>query len=268
MKIFFVRHGVTESNMNNLIGANPNIPITKHGMKQAKETGKFLSKYGEFDLLICSPYLRTRQTADIINKELNIKKIFYNDLIIERFPKSIINFRNEPMKTIPEILNDKKLLARVSEFLNIKEMVKLNNLLKIEKNTTDPFELYEINKNKKILTAKMMNDDSPEKVHNDDMKFFKYLKNLKNKCILIVSHGMTMTRFLSIITNTINKDIKSIDKSVVDEDYKYYDISNCCIMGCIYDNNEKQFRLIIPPNILHLKKLALKEPNFYPIIKF
>jgi len=266
MKIFFVRHGVTQGNIDRIVH-DDTMPITKHGMQQAKETGKALSKYGTFDLIICSPYLRTRQTMELINKELNVKKILYNDLIIEHLAKIPSKyFLNEKACTVSDILNNKELLTRVTKYVNIKDLIKSDKLDKLQKETTDPFELYEIKKNQDIIASKTWKSNSPEKVHKYDMKFIKYLKTLKNKCILVVSHGGTLTRLLNIITNTSINDIKLIDKSAVEEDYKYYDLHNCSITACLYQN--KDLKLIIPPNILHLKKLAVSSPNSYPGMKF
>jgi len=263
MKIFFVRHGLAENNIGDTYRHEINVSLTKHGMKQAKETGKALSKYGPFDLIISSPYLRTKQTAEIINKELNVKKIIYNDLIISQSSKTLIKLNNEKKQSIPEILNNKEFRIKFEKDVDFKEMIKYEKLTKLKKETTDPFELTDINENMKIIYAKMIKNSSvnPKNLYKNDMKFLKYLKTLKNKCILIVTHGGVISRPLQIITNTQNTEIKFIDKSAVEDDYKYYQCGNCCIMGWLYDN--KEFKLIIPPNILHLKKFTLKEPQFY-----
>jgi len=275
MKIFFVRHGVTQGNIDGT-WHDDTMPITKHGMQQAKETGKALSKYGTFDLIICSPYLRTKQTMELINKELNVKKILYNDLIIEYPSKLTKYFLNEKLSDISNVFNNilnnkellpknKDLLTKASKYVDIKDMIKYDKLDKLQKETTNPFELNELKKNIETARCKMINEIKPEKVYKNDMKFLKYLKTLKNKCILVVSHGKTLTRLVKIITNTGNNDIKLIDKSAIKEDYKYYGILNCSIMACLYEN--KDLKLIIPPNILHLKKLAVKSPDSFPEIK-
>jgi broad specificity phosphatase PhoE len=272
MKIFFVRHGLSETNMSKTYSADTTkVPLTKHGVTQAEITGKILADYGVFDLIICSPYLRTIQTADIINKELNVKKILYNDLIIEQYPEILKNFANE--KTINsaiKLLKDKEKLALHTKYVDIKDIIKMSKLEEKIKVVTDPFKLFELKKNIHIAYAQMYKHLTPKKIYNNDMKFFKYLKTLKKKCILIVTHGMVLGRFLGIITNTPYYDINFIDntKPIVNENlYKYYGTSNCCIMGCLYDSSEKQFKLIIPPNILHLKELVDKEPKNYPIIE-
>ena len=75
-EIYLIRHGETEWNSLGLgMGSRNDIKLNKFGMKQAKNTGKYLNDYRiedqNFDLILCSPMLRTRKTAEIICKELN-----------------------------------------------------------------------------------------------------------------------------------------------------------------------------------------------------
>jgi len=267
MKIFFVRHGLSETNVSKIYVADTTkVPLTKHGMMQAEKTAKILSNYGKFDLIICSPYLRTMQTAEIINKELNVKKIIYNDLIIEQYPEIYKKFADKNIKSTEssiELLKDKEKLALFTKYVDIKDIIKCSKLEKLINETTDPFERYDLTKKYHIAIAQMMKHIPPKKLFSNDMKFFKYLKTLKKKCILVITHGMVLERFVGIITNTPYYQIKFIDKSN-ENLYKYYGTNNCCIMGCLYDASHKQLQLIIPPNILHLKDLIEKEPNIYP----
>ena len=49
MKIFFVRHGLSETNVSKTYSADTTkVQLTKHGIMQAEITGKELSKYGVF----------------------------------------------------------------------------------------------------------------------------------------------------------------------------------------------------------------------------
>ncbi|MFA6486205.1 MAG: class I tRNA ligase family protein, partial [Candidatus Magasanikbacteria bacterium] len=82
-KIIFVRHGESEKNIDDIFtSAVDKYPLTKAGEQQAQEVaGKITDK---IDLIISSPVLRTRQTAEIINKKLKAEIIF-DDLIGEYF---------------------------------------------------------------------------------------------------------------------------------------------------------------------------------------
>lgn len=57
-------------------------PLNENGLIQATETKNKLLNIN-IDLIICSPLLRAKQTADIINENRNIT-IIYDDRIIER----------------------------------------------------------------------------------------------------------------------------------------------------------------------------------------
>ena len=89
-EIYLIRHGETEWNSLGLgQGSRNDIKLNKVGMKQSKNTGKYLNDYRQedqnFDLILCSPMLRTKKTAEIICKELNydFEKVKYMDELIE-----------------------------------------------------------------------------------------------------------------------------------------------------------------------------------------
>ena len=73
-KYFFLRHGEAISNKKRLISSWPekfNNHLTIKGRKQIKKAAKELKKK-KIDLIISSDLLRTRQTSEIIKKELKI----------------------------------------------------------------------------------------------------------------------------------------------------------------------------------------------------
>ena len=63
--IYFVRHGQTFDNLNNIIQGNGD--LTPLGIEQAKETAVKL-KDVKFDICFCSPLKRTKQTLKEILK--------------------------------------------------------------------------------------------------------------------------------------------------------------------------------------------------------
>ncbi len=71
MKLYTVRHGETEWNVVNRICGRSDIPLTEAGVAQARETAKDF-KGTHIDLVLVSPLLRARQTADEICKELGL----------------------------------------------------------------------------------------------------------------------------------------------------------------------------------------------------
>ena len=74
-RYFILRHGEAISNEKRLISSWPekfNNHLTIKGRKQIKKAAKELKKK-KIDLIISSDLLRTRQTAEIVGKELKIK---------------------------------------------------------------------------------------------------------------------------------------------------------------------------------------------------
>lgn len=80
--IFYVRHGQTDQNKNNILTGRTNVSINEIGVAQAEKTANTL-KNEKIDILFCSPLLRAKQTANIINKYHNLP-IIEDVRIIER----------------------------------------------------------------------------------------------------------------------------------------------------------------------------------------
>ena len=107
MKIIFVRHGQTQTNLKGetySLDDSINI-LNKTGELQAIETGKYLNNFYKFDLIISSPKIRAIQTAELIAKQVNYKKkIIKNDLIME-------------LDTIKKYSDRKSLLNYINKFI-------------------------------------------------------------------------------------------------------------------------------------------------------
>lgn len=97
--IYFVRHGETELNARG-IRQGPDGPLSPKGIEQVKEVSKrFPKKRGRPKVIISSPFQRTKETAAIIAKELNMK-VEYCDLLVERRnPSEIIGHSGEERET-------------------------------------------------------------------------------------------------------------------------------------------------------------------------
>jgi broad specificity phosphatase PhoE len=102
--IYFVRHGETELNAKN-IRQGPEGSLTEKGRAQALATAKRFPKHkGCPQIIISSPYQRTKETAEIIAKELKIL-IKYSDLLKERRnPSEIVGHSGEE-KRVREIID-------------------------------------------------------------------------------------------------------------------------------------------------------------------
>ena len=82
MKLYVVRHGQTEWNALKKMQGSADIPLNERGKEQAQETKSNLENIN-FDIIICSPLIRARQTAEIINSDRNLDIIF-DDRLRER----------------------------------------------------------------------------------------------------------------------------------------------------------------------------------------
>lgn len=84
-KLYFIRHGLSEMNIQGLFAGRTETPLTAEGRQQAKAAG-VQAKDLNFDFIAASPLQRAVETAQIIAKEIDypIKKISINMLLIER----------------------------------------------------------------------------------------------------------------------------------------------------------------------------------------
>lgn len=81
MRIFFVRHGQSESNLKKVMAGHKDVLLTDKGREQALETAKKLKDY-DIDIMFVSPLKRARETAEIINsiRENKIPMIIKEEL--------------------------------------------------------------------------------------------------------------------------------------------------------------------------------------------
>ena len=86
--VYFVRHGQSVGNVAPVFQSLDS-SLSKVGLKQAKFIAKRVSNLN-FDKLISSPLIRTRQTAEAISQTTN-KPIVFSDLFVEKIRPSSIN---------------------------------------------------------------------------------------------------------------------------------------------------------------------------------
>lgn len=84
-KLYFVRHGLSELNVQSLYAGITDTPLTDEGRRQAKLAGQH-AKQLDIDYIISSPLSRALETAQIIAKEIGypLDNIEVNSLFIER----------------------------------------------------------------------------------------------------------------------------------------------------------------------------------------
>ncbi len=83
MKIFLVRHGQTDWNMQGRFQGREDIPLNDNGLQQAKECGMALA--GEnYKAVITSPLSRASKTAEIIAQIVSAEQLIIEENITER----------------------------------------------------------------------------------------------------------------------------------------------------------------------------------------
>ena len=63
MKIYIIRHGQTDWNVQRKIQGTSDIELNSTGIKQSEEARKIVKEL-ELDFIICSPLKRARKTAE------------------------------------------------------------------------------------------------------------------------------------------------------------------------------------------------------------
>ncbi|MBQ9795963.1 MAG: histidine phosphatase family protein [Clostridia bacterium] len=81
MKVYVMRHGTTLWNEKGITQGRSNNKLSVHGKNLTKEVAK-KHKNSKFDVIFCSPLMRTVQTANIMNEYHNVK-IIKDDRLIE-----------------------------------------------------------------------------------------------------------------------------------------------------------------------------------------
>ena len=81
--IYFIRHGLTDNNINKITSGRLDVPLNQTGINQAVETANALKDI-HFDICFCSPLLRAKQTLNEILKFHEGLEVIYDERVIER----------------------------------------------------------------------------------------------------------------------------------------------------------------------------------------
>ncbi len=79
-----VRHGQTEWNRQGLLQGASDIPLNDTGRAQARRAAAKLSIDGVWDVVVCSPLARARETAQIIAAQLGVDEVIEIADLVER----------------------------------------------------------------------------------------------------------------------------------------------------------------------------------------
>ena len=207
--IYFVRHGETELNAKN-IRQGPEGSLTEKGRAQALATAKrFPKQKGSPQIIISSPFQRTKETAEIISKELKIK-IEYSDLLKERRNPSEIIGHWGGEKEVREIIDriDKSYHAddlRVSDeenFTDLKARAKklLHYIAKIRQKriimVTHGIFL-------KMVMSYMLHGDSLTASEYNNLSYFNPINNASMAICSYTTHWFKKNEWKIIVWNDL-----------------------------------------------------------------
>jgi len=155
---FLLRHGEAESNAQEFLSCYPEVkenPLTEKGKKQVQKTAKALKN---IDIIVSSDVLRTKMTAEIVAKELNLE-ITYDERLRE---VSFGELNGKPVDEIGKIFN--------LDGLTDEEAVKIR------------------------FVESFPNGESWANIRNRTQSFIQEIdKKYEAKNILIVSHQLPLT---------------------------------------------------------------------------
>ena len=98
MNLYVVRHAIAVDEGTSDYGSDSERPLTDKGRKKMRQIAKGLRNLGvEFDLILSSPYVRARETAEILGDVFKMKKkiAFSENLIPMAEPDLLIAEINE-----------------------------------------------------------------------------------------------------------------------------------------------------------------------------
>ena len=159
-QLYIVRHGESENNSQKLF-QNGASNLSSKGREQAKILAERVANIDNIDLIICSPFTRTRQTLDEVLK-LKKHEVVFTELAQE-------------LKRPTELIG----LAYESP-----EAIKITDL--IDKNKTDPDWHYS-------------DEENFTDFKNRAIKLIEYIESFENKNILLISHGILSKMILSVM---------------------------------------------------------------------
>jgi len=229
-EIYFVRHGETEWNEKGLgQGSRNDIPLNNKGREQANITGKYLNEYRQkdkkFDLVLASPLIRAKETAEIICKNIkyDINKIVYMDELKEM---------DHGLLSIGKKYDELKKNPLYKDYFSVMD--------KIDSNPDKLQQNLDYIKSEKTRLPQQYEYETFEHLRKRCTKVINYLKKSSKSKILVVSHAGTIVD--GLISTLFNVHF-------LVGDYKYG--SNCHISYLIYSN--KKFKLLYPPSTAHFK---------------
>jgi broad specificity phosphatase PhoE len=205
-KIYLIRHGETDyfktkNEPNSHLKQDNNTPLNKNGMKNAIITGRYLKfrqdndPKNKIDMIITSPLLRAKQTANLIAKELNFNE---SEIISEEKITDIKLTEKYKNMTVEEF-------QKKSEDNKETEIKDYYNFYKIKDEITTAIELNDfIIKHESNESIKIFENihSMGERVNN----FIEGIKNINKNNIVVVTHGKIISWLIKLMSNIVGNE--------------------------------------------------------------
>ncbi|XPV69426.1 MAG: SixA phosphatase family protein [Halarcobacter sp.] len=133
--LYIMRHA--EKNINKTYAHDYDVELTAQGFEDVKSVAYKLKEEDSFpDLIVSSPAIRARQTAETLCDVLEYNKsIMYNEVIYQAFLNEIvesINYTFDTVQTLLIIGHNPSLTALSLSLGGVKEEISTSNIIKIE----------------------------------------------------------------------------------------------------------------------------------------
>lgn len=132
-KLYFVRHGLTEMNVEGRWSGTTETPLTEAGRRQARQAGKAAREL-KIDRIVASPLSRAQETARIIADEIGYPEdsIELNNLLIERHFGKLEGTRWDPdcsLDDVADIETEDMIINRARQALDWLESLPQDNIM-------------------------------------------------------------------------------------------------------------------------------------------
>ncbi|QKF82747.1 SixA phosphatase family protein [Halarcobacter ebronensis] len=156
-ELYIIRHAQKENTDN--YEYDYDVPLTKRGIEAAKNLGTLLKRKKVLpDLIVSSPAIRARQSAEVIAKEIDYNKgVMYNEVIYQAYLNELvesISYTYDNINSLMIVGHNPSLTALAITFTNFKTELQMATAIKIEfdcdswtqidRNNSRFVELYEL----------------------------------------------------------------------------------------------------------------------------
>jgi broad specificity phosphatase PhoE len=223
--IYVMRHGETEWNRMGLAqGSENDIELNENGISQAKIFAQYLkdSQRDGFDLIVSSPMIRAKQTAQTIAQIIDYKGpvIYSNDLVESGLGLLATGKTNKELQADP-FYDD--------FFKSMEQWNQMDSLEQLEAKDQIP----------EIFFTKY-NMETDQSIRQRIQRFIMFLRVSVAKKILVVTHADTIRSMNSMILNTVCEIKGDLSRG-----------KNCHLT--YYKLKDGRFKLIMGPSTFYVK---------------